>query len=97
MMRQMTHPGPEKPNEGAAHSVPNATNDAPTLSGENAARAVEKAEQRAERRLGEILKVERDAGRLAGQSPGEVSSSTEPTLSDIGVDKKLSARAGKLG
>ena len=53
---------------------------------------------RAERRLGEILKVERDAGRLATRETAVKSSTTEEldTLTDIGVDKKLSARAGKL-
>ena len=92
-------PMPQKPNERRPPKADVADKSALALSGENAARAVEKAEQRAERRLGELLKVERDEGRLAkqGHGPGRGKSSTEAApLSDIGVDKKLSARAGKL-
>ena len=50
----------------------------------------------AERRLGQILSAERDAGRLAHHGVGTPSESTHATLTSIGVSGKLSARAAKL-
>ena len=62
---------------------------------------------RAVRRLGEVVKVERDAGRMASQGtpapgPGRgnknavVASDRVLSLSDMGIGKDLSAQAGKL-
>tara|TARA_R110000851_G_scaffold131304_1_gene265167 strand:+ start:166 stop:873 length:708 start_codon:yes stop_codon:yes gene_type:complete len=54
---------------------------------------------RAERRLGEMIKAQKDAGGLA--KPGTKPSSVEhhdrtPTLSDVGISKDLSSRAQKI-
>lgn len=55
---------------------------------------------RAERRLGEMLAVERAAGRLLAGRPKKNASNLEgfsgATLGDLGIDHKLSSRAQKL-
>lgn len=59
---------------------------------------------RAERRLGEMLREQKETvglnpgtrGQLAGGSRVEPPGATLPTLADAGIDKKLSARAQKL-
>ena len=55
---------------------------------------------RAERRLGEIIKLQKDTVGLAqGKRTDLVPSGNQverPTLADVGIDKKMSSRAQKL-
>ncbi len=53
---------------------------------------------RAERRLGQMLKEQEknEGGRPLKTGSSEVPVNSEPTLSDMGISKKLSSRSQKM-
>jgi hypothetical protein len=60
-----------------------------------------RASFRAERRIGELMEAQRDAGLLArppGSNQHRVAEKPDanPTLSELGIDKNLAARARKM-